>query len=301
MLIRLVYASTAQSGVDLNEFKRILLQAQANNHRRDLTGMLAFNSKIFLQALEGSREQINDLYAKLLRDPRHTTVTLLNYKEIEERHWANWSMGFAAPNTDNRALFLKYSQQSIFNPYNMKADAVEKMLMELASTAIALSAPATAPSSTAASPATVSVVAQAAAPVIVPTMAPAVPPVTASVIPPAMPSVIPLAIPSAISSAVSSVMARPTPPAPSMVPRVLAQAASSIAPFAPALSVMPPAAAVAPVLASAAAPLSAAVATPVPAAAPAIRPFPLAQTDSAPVAKPEPAPASGLFARFLNK
>ena len=142
MLIRLVYASTAQSGVDLNEFKRILLQAQANNHRRDLTGMLAFNSKIFLQALEGSRDQINDLYARLMRDPRHTTVTLLNYKEIEERHWANWSMGFAAPNTDNRALFLKYSQQSVFNPYSMKADAVEKMLMELASTAIALAAPA---------------------------------------------------------------------------------------------------------------------------------------------------------------
>ena len=141
MLIRLVYASTAQSGVDLNEFKRILLQAQANNHRRDLTGMLAFNSKIFLQALEGSRDQINDLYARLMRDPRHKTVTLLNYKEIEERHWANWSMGFAAPNTDNRALFLKYSQQSVFNPYTMKADAVEKMLMELASTAIALTAP----------------------------------------------------------------------------------------------------------------------------------------------------------------
>lgn len=147
MLIRLVYASTAQSGVDLNEFKRILLQAQTNNHRRDLTGMLAFNSKIFLQALEGSRDEINDLYARLMRDPRHKTVTLLGYKEIEERHWANWSMGFAAPNTDNRALFLKYSQQSVFNPYNMKADAVEKMLMELATTAIALaaSAPAAAP------------------------------------------------------------------------------------------------------------------------------------------------------------
>ena len=141
MLIRLVYASTAQSAVDLNEFKRILLQAQANNHRRDLTGMLAFNSKIFLQALEGSREQINDLYSKLMRDPRHKAVTLLSYKEIEERHWANWSMGFAAPNSDNRALFLKYSQQSVFNPYIMNADAVEKMLMELARTAIALAAP----------------------------------------------------------------------------------------------------------------------------------------------------------------
>ena len=145
MLIRLTYASTATDGVDLNEFKRILLQAQTNNQRRDLTGMLAFNSKIFLQALEGSRDQVNELYGKLMRDPRHHTVTMLNYKEIEERHWASWSMGFAAPNADNRALFLKYSQQSTFNPYGMKAEATEKMLMELANTTIAMAAPAPEP------------------------------------------------------------------------------------------------------------------------------------------------------------
>lgn len=151
MLIRLLYASTAQEGVDLNEFKRILAQAQSNNDQRDLTGMLAFNSKLFLQVLEGARDQVNELYAKLLRDPRHHTVTVLSFKEIEERHWASWSMGFAAPNADNRALFLKYSQQSTFNPYAMKADAAEKMLMELMNTTLALStsapAAATAPAS----------------------------------------------------------------------------------------------------------------------------------------------------------
>ena len=138
MLIRLTYASTATDGVDLNEFKRILLQAQTNNQRRDLTGMLAFNSKIFLQALEGSRDQVNELYAKLIRDPRHHTVTVLGYKEIEERHWASWSMGFAAPNADNRALFLRYSAQSVFNPYSMTGDNAEKMLMELSSTTVAI-------------------------------------------------------------------------------------------------------------------------------------------------------------------
>ena len=34
MLIRLIYASIALDGVDLNEFKRILLQAQINHHHR---------------------------------------------------------------------------------------------------------------------------------------------------------------------------------------------------------------------------------------------------------------------------
>lgn len=47
MLIRLVYASIAQDSVDMNEFKKILETAQKKNAVRDLTGMFAFNSKIF--------------------------------------------------------------------------------------------------------------------------------------------------------------------------------------------------------------------------------------------------------------
>ncbi|AEG93152.1 BLUF domain-containing protein [Ramlibacter tataouinensis] len=141
MMIRLIYASTVREGVDLNELKRILQQSQANNYRRDLTGILAFNSRIALQALEGARDEVNALYAKLLRDDRHHTVTMLKYQEIAERQWAGWSMGFAAPAAENRAVFLKYSPHSTFNPYAMTGDAAEKMLMELAGKTIAMTVP----------------------------------------------------------------------------------------------------------------------------------------------------------------
>ena len=141
MLIRLIYASTATEGVGLGEFKFILQQSQANNHQRDLTGVLAFNSKIFLQGLEGSREQVNELYARLLHDKRHHTVAILDYAEIDEREWPQWSMGFAAPSADNRALFMKYSSQSVFNPYIMGSSAIRKMLGELAGKSIIMSVP----------------------------------------------------------------------------------------------------------------------------------------------------------------
>lgn len=145
MLIRLIYASTARTGVGMPEFKGILQQAQTNNHRSDLTGVLAFNSKIFLQALEGSRERVNGLYAKLLRDDRHHTVAMLHYEEIEEREWTSWSMGFVAPGADNRAAFLKYSGESVFNPYAMKGTAVKRMLSELAARSIGMTASAESP------------------------------------------------------------------------------------------------------------------------------------------------------------
>lgn len=142
MLVRLIYASTATEGVGLSEFKGILQQSQVNNLKRDLTGVLAFNSKIFLQGLEGSREQVNELYSRLLLDRRHHTVAMLEYAEIDEREWAQWSMGFAAPSADNRALFLRYSGQSVFNPYGMRGNAVKKMLGELAGQSITMRPPA---------------------------------------------------------------------------------------------------------------------------------------------------------------
>jgi hypothetical protein len=138
MMIRLIYASTATDGVDLNEFKRILSTAQNNNGQRDLTGMLVFNSKVFLQGLEGSRESVNDLYAKLTKDPRHYNLVMLKMEYIQERKWAEWSMGFAAPSANNKALFLRHSTQSTFNPYGMSGDAAEKLLLELSGSTVGL-------------------------------------------------------------------------------------------------------------------------------------------------------------------
>jgi hypothetical protein len=140
MLIRLLYVSTAHKNVGLDEFRAILAQAQTNNEARDLTGVLAFNSKMFLQALEGARDQVNTLYGKLLRDPRHHSVTLLSLQDIERRQWADWSMGFVAPNSANRALLLRYSESSTFDPYKMPAETALQMLQELAAATVGVAA-----------------------------------------------------------------------------------------------------------------------------------------------------------------
>lgn len=138
MLTRLIYTSTVREDVNLEELQRILTQSQTNNQKRDLTGVLAFNSKIVLQGLEGGRDEINALYTKLLADPRHHKVVMLKYQEIRSRQWANWSMGFAAPHAANRAIFLKHSQHSAFNPYVMGGDAVENMLLDMAGKTVAM-------------------------------------------------------------------------------------------------------------------------------------------------------------------
>ena len=105
MLIRLIYASIALDGVDLTNSSAFCCKGKLTITTGDLTGM---------QALEGSRDQVDELYAWLIRAPRHNSITMLGYKKIEARHWSSWSMVFAAPNFDNRALFLNYSLQGTF-------------------------------------------------------------------------------------------------------------------------------------------------------------------------------------------
>ena len=47
-----------------------------------ITGVLCYGGGIYLQALEGGRKQVNDLYTLIVKDPRHKDVVLLHYEEI---------------------------------------------------------------------------------------------------------------------------------------------------------------------------------------------------------------------------
>ena len=93
MLVRLLYASRAVPAVDQDSLVAILRKSKANNPGTGITGVLCFSEGIFLQALEGGRSAVNQLYNRIVADARHTDVTLLCYEEVGERRFAGWSMG----------------------------------------------------------------------------------------------------------------------------------------------------------------------------------------------------------------
>jgi hypothetical protein len=131
MLIRLIYASTVREAMDLNAFNHLVKHAQHCNQLNDITGMLIFDGTYFLQGLEGEQALIDELYAKLLRDTQHHTIQLLSCNEERVRAWTNWTMGFVAPSPSNQALFLQYTKQVVFNPYNLSPETAETLLVQL--------------------------------------------------------------------------------------------------------------------------------------------------------------------------
>jgi hypothetical protein len=133
MLVRLLYASRANQDINDIQLAAILKQSRAHNPAEGITGLLCFSEGMFIQVLEGGRDAVNARYKRIVHDERHRDVILLAYEEIDERHFAGWSMGQVNLHRLNPALVLKYSETTRLDPYAMKGAALMALFEELMS------------------------------------------------------------------------------------------------------------------------------------------------------------------------
>lgn len=93
LLYNLVYCSRATAGVDDAAVARIIESARRHNPVYGITGLLVFGSGIFFQWLEGPRDNVRQLMARLEKDPRHeNVVTISEGEEVRERLFPDWDM-----------------------------------------------------------------------------------------------------------------------------------------------------------------------------------------------------------------
>ena len=93
MLYNLVYSSRAAPGVDAEEVQRIVATARRRNPLNAISGLLVFGSGVFLQWLEGPRDRVMELMARLQADARHDTLVVISEsEERRERLFPAWDM-----------------------------------------------------------------------------------------------------------------------------------------------------------------------------------------------------------------
>jgi len=90
----LIYLSASSSLFSNEEIIDILNTSRSNNLRLNITGLLLYHEGSILQILEGEREVIYALFNKIGLDKRHKSIIKLLDKNIKERSFADWSMGF---------------------------------------------------------------------------------------------------------------------------------------------------------------------------------------------------------------
>ena len=128
--VRLLYYSRASKEMSLADLKDILGTARSNNGSLDVCGMLCYEQQYFLQALEGERETVNELYLDIADDPRHDDIVIISYDEISETRFPQWQMGYAGSSSQFSAL-LKELGQNTFSPADMTKEQAQAFLLKM--------------------------------------------------------------------------------------------------------------------------------------------------------------------------
>jgi Sensors of blue-light using FAD len=93
-MLSLVYVSSAKQLFSEEDLKALLKQSRDKNSQHGLTGMLLYKDGNFMQVLEGPEDALAGTYAAIQGDPRHYGILELTRRQIQEREFAAWSMGF---------------------------------------------------------------------------------------------------------------------------------------------------------------------------------------------------------------
>jgi hypothetical protein len=93
-MLQLIYTSKEAHPMRAYDIAKILSQSRHHNERVQITGYLIYHQGHFLQVIEGNKDAIKALYARIEKDVRHKNVKLIYCLPILARAFENWSMGY---------------------------------------------------------------------------------------------------------------------------------------------------------------------------------------------------------------
>jgi hypothetical protein len=134
MLVRCLYASRPREPLSGAFVDTILEQSRKNNPSIGITGLLCVSSDLFIQVIEGGRDEVCDLFNAIVRDQRHQQVRLLIYEEIEQRQFGNWTMAQVNITKLNPSMLLKYFKRAELDPFSSSGKATLALLSDLIAT-----------------------------------------------------------------------------------------------------------------------------------------------------------------------
>jgi len=103
--------------------------SKIRNPAQGITGVLFYQNRHFLQALEGEDEAVQALIAVLQDDPRHEDIQFLVDIPISERHFEQWNMDCL--NLDNTELFTSETLFKLHDAYSRNVQISDAAFVDL--------------------------------------------------------------------------------------------------------------------------------------------------------------------------
>lgn len=129
MLVKLIYSSHVSDVMKPGDIQKILEAARRRNAENSITGILCHGNHRFIQCVEGERDAVNELYGRLIKDPRHENLILLDYRPIYWRSFRDWSMGFVTlRDADIQGVVKKITKRDQFLTEGFSASEAFRLL-----------------------------------------------------------------------------------------------------------------------------------------------------------------------------
>ena len=91
-MYRIIYKSRSIAPLDWNAVKSITTASEKNNQDCGVTGVLLASRTHFMQVLEGNFEDVNSVFRRIARDPRHGHLSIIAFTIIDARLFGAWGM-----------------------------------------------------------------------------------------------------------------------------------------------------------------------------------------------------------------
>ena len=130
-LVRLIYASRSISGAVSREVATTIVAKSIQNNRvSDITGLLVIGGDRFLQVLEGPAGEVEQTFARVSQDPRHTDVTTIANGPGDKRLFRDWNMAHRQLGPDDTGALNAVGLEA-FTPEGLDEERALKLLKTL--------------------------------------------------------------------------------------------------------------------------------------------------------------------------
>lgn len=104
---QIVYYSEATRNFSEQELIDLLLIANVNNKKSNITGCLIYANGKFIQMLEGEQDLVRALFEKIKSDKRHKNIIVAIEMSVSSKLFPEWGMGF------------KYTEKDLIQQYGL--------------------------------------------------------------------------------------------------------------------------------------------------------------------------------------
>lgn len=125
-------SSTALPSTIKNHLVSMTRDAESNNARGIMAGILVYGNDNFFHCLEAPASTIDRVYRQAVSNPLDEKFKLLKRELITERYFTGWEIIYFVREEALQQFFVKHYGQNGFDPYLLEASQLDEFIALLA-------------------------------------------------------------------------------------------------------------------------------------------------------------------------